>query len=210
MFDRLKNRVGELGDERDRLLGELRSSRQLDALTIRSMRTQRDRAVALLREAAQHLRNIPAMSEQKDRAMWEKIESFVESLDGPDEPAKGYVDNSSIERCEACHRPLSASLPHQCPHEAGTQGDGPFAAEVALDDVLDRIGQDISRESAIHALDELRKDGWLLVRSAEAGTQEDEGLLRDVTGSAGYVDRANAMGEALSFLARFPREGDEG
>lgn len=35
------------------------------------------------------------------------------------------------------------------------------------------------------------------------------GHLRDVTGSAGYVDRANAMGEALSFLARFPvKEGD--
>ena len=34
------------------------------------------------------------------------------------------------------------------------------------------------------------------------------GHLRDVTGSAGYVDRANAMGEALSFLARFPREGE--
>ena len=53
MVDRLKNRVGELGDERDRLLGELRSSRQLDALTIRSMRTQRDRAVALLREVCE-------------------------------------------------------------------------------------------------------------------------------------------------------------
>lgn len=57
---------------------------------------ERDRAVALLREAAQHLRNIPAMSEQKDRAMWEKIEAFLASLDGPDEPAKPDP------RCEAC------------------------------------------------------------------------------------------------------------